>query len=70
MNKAHVICCNDSIEYVVLDNEEQALIKLEEIARGKYEKFYKWEFEDYEEYRKRLYWHLHTVKYDTDNSNN
>lgn len=68
---AHVICCNDSVEHVFLGTEEKAKEKLEELAKAH---FAKWHDpyagcglyslpggDPYEAYRKRLYWHIHTV---------
>jgi hypothetical protein len=64
VRQAHVICCNDNVEFVVLDDEALARCWLEELARadwkagqataaGPYDTFAK--------YRARMYWHLHTV---------
>lgn len=58
--KAYVICCNDSVEYVVLDDEEKANKKKEELAEKHFNSC-KWSYKDYEEYRKLAYWHLHDV---------
>jgi hypothetical protein len=74
MTAAHVICCNDSVEHVVIGTEEQAQAKLEELAKEHFDRFggNTGEYDDhslyrhlgetpYERYRQRLYWHIHTV---------
>ena len=64
---AYVICCNDSVEYVVVPSssgsdaeaEAQAKLKLEELAKDYYDR-HQLRFEmDYAAYRKRYYWHIH-----------
>lgn len=65
--KAYVICCNDSIEFVVLDDEGKAKEKKEEMAKVDFERckrqYILKEWEDYNEYRSIYYWHLHNVEY-------
>lgn len=62
--KAHVICCNDSIEYVVLDDEPLAIGKMLELKNAYFERN-KWAFNgDQEAYNRRCYWHIHTVGYE------
>lgn len=58
---AHVICCNDSVEFVVLNDEAKAKTKLEELRTDYYAR-HKWHFKNEAEYRIRCYWHIHTVK--------
>jgi len=60
--KAYVICCNDSIEYVVLDSSIVANTKKEELKKEHFTKN-KHAFDDYESYEHRCYWHLHEVPY-------
>lgn len=62
--EVHVICCNDSIEYAVIGDEERAEEKLNELRTEYFEKN-KWNFRDANEYRTRCYWHIHTVKGET-----
>jgi len=57
---AHVICCNDSVEFVVIDNEVAAKDKIQELAEENYVRN-RWNFKSYEEYRKIYYWHIHSV---------
>lgn len=57
MSKAHVICCNDSIEAVVIGSED--FVKAETARlREEYFKRVPWMRE---ENRAQLYWHHHTV---------
>lgn len=58
--KVYVICCNDSVEFAVIGNEERAKIKLRELDKAYYENN-KWNFEDFAEYLVRCYWHIHEV---------
>lgn len=58
--EVHVICCNDSVEYAVIGNEDLALKKLEEL-KAKYFERNRWSFRSEEEYSIRCYWHIHTV---------
>ena len=61
---AHVICCNDSIEYVVLDDEPLAIGKMLELKNAYFERN-KWAFnDDQEAYIRCCYWHIHTVNYE------
>ncbi len=58
---AHVICCNDSVEAVVIGNQSDALIKKEEMSKDAFEKV-KWQYgRDYERYCHTFFWHIHTV---------
>jgi hypothetical protein len=59
--KVHVICCNDSVEYAVIDDERKAKAKLKELKNTYYENN-KYCFNcSIEEYDIRYYWHIHTV---------
>ena len=58
--EAHVICCNDSVEYVVIDNEQKAIWKMAELKADYFERN-KWTFKTEKEYGQRCYWHIHTV---------
>jgi hypothetical protein len=69
---AHVICCNDSVEYVVLGSLMRANEKMEELARAMYERQGEAHWRDqmrystakspYAAFRDRCYWHIHTVE--------
>lgn len=50
--KAHVICCNDGIEFVVIGTEERANKKLMEIKKTS-----RFKGEQY-------FWHLHEVDWE------
>ena len=58
--KAHVICCNDSVEFVVVGSSMDAEDKMDVLSaqhRAKY-------FDNYyvtEEYKDIHFWHIHTV---------
>jgi len=57
MAKAHVICCNDRVEAVVIGSEDFAKQETERL-RGEYFKRHPWFNEDQ---RRIFYWHHHTV---------
>jgi hypothetical protein len=58
---AHVICCNDSVEGVVVEGEDIANLAMEKAKRAYFEKR-KWAWpEGYESYERQCYWHIHTV---------
>jgi hypothetical protein len=66
MKKAFVICCNDSIEFVVLDNEYEAHKILEERKRADYDNKKAQEgagYQSFEEYCHQFFWHTHDVEY-------
>jgi hypothetical protein len=63
MQTAYVICYNDGIDSVVLDNGEKAIEIMEKRQKEYYDKF-QWNFKSFEEYEKQVYWHLHKVKYE------
>ena len=58
---AYVICANDSIRGVVLDNEERALKESEKLA-DEYFKTHGFNFRDRAEYNRLIFWHLHEVE--------
>jgi len=64
MNKAYVICANDSVECVSMD-EEKAEGELERIAKERYDATNGFNSfgrkMSYEEYRRQVYWHIHEV---------
>ena len=60
--KAYVICCNDCVQYVILNSEAAAITKKNEL-KAQYFKKMKWQFDSYEEYDNRYFWHLHEVSY-------
>lgn len=58
----HVICCNDSLEYAIVEDESKALKKLEELKQDYYERS-KWFWrEDYDTYKRVCYWHIRTLQ--------
>ena len=67
LNKVHVIFMNDGPMYAYIGPEELAHLKSEELAEAHYDKI-KYQcsgigqFEDYDDYRRRCYWHIHTVE--------
>lgn len=66
MSTAHIICCNDSMELVVLDNEEQAQVKLNELADQHYDKaamLNGQRFASRNYYNSIYYWHIHDIEY-------
>ena len=56
----HVICCNDSVEFAVIEDEDKAKAKMAELSAAYFERN-KWNFRDEAEYKIRCYWHIHTV---------
>ncbi len=58
--EVHVICCNDRVEFAVIENEDLAKSKMEELSASYFETV-RHSFKDENEYKKRLYWHIHTV---------
>jgi len=72
MNKAYIICCNDSNEYVVLDDEKKADKVLQELKDDDYkQKRLKLQSSyqtnktiGFEEYSRLYYWHIHEVPYE------
>lgn len=59
--KAYVICCNDSIEKVVLSNKESAQKVLGSLSKKSYDR-HKFDYATYKDYQKMFYWHLHKVE--------
>lgn len=55
--KAHVICCNDAVQHVVIGDEEAARIKLHELRRIDFAKNVPGAMTE-KEYMDRMYWHL------------
>lgn len=58
--KAHVICCNDSVRYVIIGDESKAENKLEELYINHRDSYTS-------DYNRHLYddshfWHIHTVE--------
>jgi hypothetical protein len=61
---AYVICCNDSTEAVVLDDEKRAANMIDPLARVHYARQGQWGGigqRTYKEYRAMFYWHIHLV---------
>lgn len=61
--EAYVICCNDSVEAVVLNDKSRAEEKMELLAQAHYNRN-PGNWESYESYRQLCYWHLHDVEYE------
>lgn len=57
---AHVICCNDRIETVVLEDEARAQTILEGLRDRHYEQR-RWQHPNFEHYRRIFFWHIHSV---------
>lgn len=60
--KIHVICCNDSIEYAVIESKEFAEKKLHELSDAFYEASKDHFGRDRLKYLNTYYWHIHTVE--------
>ena len=58
--KFYVICLNDSVEYVVVDNYNRAQLKMVELNADYYDK-YKNLFDSEGEYKTRCHWHLESA---------
>lgn len=58
--EAHVICCNDGVEYVVVGNKEKAESKMAELSAAYFD-LNRWHFGNDQAYKVRCYWHIHTV---------
>lgn len=57
----YVICCNDSLECAVLEDEERAKQKLVELKEAYYAQN-NWNFRSREEFNNIHYWHIHTIE--------
>lgn len=65
MIQAHVICCNDSIEYVFIGQKHSAETKCREMRDRAYKKQYDANPNpSYEDYCHSQYWHVHSVNYE------
>jgi hypothetical protein len=62
MNKAHVICYNDSIEFIFFGTDSDARLKLEQLAKEEYEQGYTSYYKDYNDYVDSHYWHIRLVE--------
>lgn len=62
MKHAHVICCNDSIEFVVTGSIEDALAKCTELRKAAYRKYAA--AESFAASCHNQYWHIHSVPSD------
>lgn len=60
---AYVICCNDLIEAVVLDDGKYVNERLDELAKKDYEKikYIHGFFISYTEYINACYWHIYKL---------
>lgn len=61
--KAYVICCNDSVEFIVLNSRTAANIKKDELKK-EYFKKNSHSFSNIIDYENQCYWHLHAVSYE------
>ena len=59
--EVHVICCNDSSEFAVIQDEEKAKAKMFELRAEYYERL-KGSFKDEAEYKTRCHWYIRTVE--------
>lgn len=59
--KVHVICCNDSVEYAVVNDESRAKDKMTEMSDDYWNRNKGMLNCTREEYEKRMFWHIHTV---------
>ena len=57
---AYVICCNDAVEYVVVNDENLAKEEMAKLKIAYFEKN-KWHFKDEESYDTECYWHIHMI---------
>lgn len=58
--QVHVICCNDSLEFAVIGDKEQAKEKMAELSESYFDSN-KGIFKDKAEYKINYYWHIRTV---------
>lgn len=58
MNSSHVICCNDSVEFVVVGSDDAVRTKLIELRAAHRKSVAHW---PEAEYRARCHWHVRTV---------
>lgn len=58
---AYIICMNDSMSAVVLDDEEKAITEMG-ILKKKYWEKHSWFYTDYKEYSHLAYWHIHEAE--------
>ena len=57
----HVICCNDSVEFAVIENLDKAKKKMADLSTEYYERN-KWTFnQDADTYKRRCQWSINTV---------
>jgi hypothetical protein len=56
----HVICCNDMVVFAVIEDEEKARAKMDQLKTDDYQRN-KWRYKDEIEYKLHCYWHIHTV---------
>jgi hypothetical protein len=62
--KAYVICCNDSVEFVVIDDEKAANEKLKELKIKSYETTkLEVHIDSFEDYERAQFWNIHEVNY-------
>lgn len=57
----HVICCNDCVEFAVVEDEVKAEQKLEELRKAYYEENKSHFGNDFDAYKRRIYWRIRTV---------
>lgn len=59
--KAYVICMNEEIRRVVLDDEDKAFEVLYRLKEEYYKDNKKWAFDSIEDYNIQCFWHTHVV---------
>lgn len=58
--KVYVICCNDNVEYAIIDDYDKAITKKQELRETYYEKN-KGVFKDKADYTARYVWRITIV---------
>jgi hypothetical protein len=57
------VCCNDGVEAVVTESEEEAEKVKDKISSDEYNSTKDFnQFKSYEEYKDRYYWHVKKIK--------
>lgn len=67
---AYVICMNDKIKYVVVNDEKRAKEKMEELRGKHYNSLDAWPrpWDNDEEYKCGCFWHIHEVECEGESS--
>lgn len=59
--KAHVVCCNDSIEAVVIDDINKAIMHKQALSAKHAKHWNDCDDDNLTEYYNKYFWHIHTV---------